>query len=229
MKIFKHIISLNFILFICSATNAQTNKTTDVKSIIEHYFKAIGGKEKALQITTFSSVSNGILDSKKIVLTKKLMLPNYFYSSMDLNGYMVSKNVFNGTKGYIIQQDIEEEFDSKELKRHKQNRSIFPEFDYLKNAEYIGIEKVNNKDAHVIKVENTKIYYSKETGLKVKGLSIKNKNGHVFEQQLFFSKYIKIEGIKFPSQLTILAGSKKIKLQTQTILINRDVRIEDFN
>ncbi len=229
MKLNKSLLLLIFTLSFSGLITSQNSNKKEVSNILDQYFKAIGGKEKALQVKTFHSESKGTLEKKEITLTRKLMLPHSFYSSMSLDGYMVSKNVFNGTKGYVIQQDIEEELDSKELKRHKQNRSIFPEFDYYKNAKYLGLEKVNNEEAYVLEIENTKIFYSKSTGLKIKGITRKNKDGHEFEQHIFFSKYLNFKGINFPTRLTIIAGNKKIILQTLSILINRDVTETDFN
>jgi hypothetical protein len=156
------------------------------------------------------------------------MLPNLFYSAMEYDGYLVSKNTFDGKKGISMQQDVEEKFSATELKRHKKNRSIFPEFDYLKTANYTGVEKVDKEDCHVLEIENVKVYYAIKTGLKIKGISLQEKDGHSFLQELYFSKYIKIEGILFPSNLTMIAGNNKIEFQTRSILINRDVSKKDF-
>jgi len=228
MKIIKKVSFLLFLLLLSNSTAAQKTKKEIIKTVIENYFEAIGGKERATQIHSFSSVSNSTLNDKKIVLTKKLMLPNLFYSAMEYDGYLVSKNTFDGKKGISMQQDVEEKFSATELKRHKKNRSIFPEFDYLKTANYTGVEKVDKEDCHVLEIENVKVYYAIKTGLKIKGISLQEKDGHSFLQELYFSKYIKIEGILFPSNLTMIAGNNKIEFQTRSILINRDVSKKDF-
>ena len=220
---------LTFLLFSLSNTvSSQRSNKEIIKNVIEHYFEAIGGKDKAAQIETFSSISSSTLKDKKIVLTKKMMLPNRFYTAMEYDGFIVSKNIFNGKKGISIQQDVEKKFSKDELKRHKKNRSIFPEFDYVKTAKYAGIATVKNEDCHVLEVKNAKVFYSTKTGLKVKGISLQEKDGHTFLQELYFSNYIEIKGLFFPSQLKMIAGNSEIQFQTRSILINRDVTKNDF-
>tara|TARA_B110000879_G_scaffold212917_1_gene311903 strand:- start:10649 stop:11338 length:690 start_codon:yes stop_codon:yes gene_type:complete len=228
----KRIYFLFFLIFtLCAFQNllGQNTKNASLKEVVDHYFEAIGGREKAVQIKTFYTISKGTFGKKEILLVKKTMLPHYHYSRMSLDGYLISENIFDGKKGRIIQQDIEENFDVAQTRRHRKNRSIFPEFDYLKNAFYKGIENVNGNKAHVLEVENTKIYYDMETGLKVKGVSTKNKLGRSFEQELFFSKYTAVKGLKFPTRLRIVVGGKEMELQVQTLSLNNGVSAGDFH
>ncbi|MEI6864427.1 hypothetical protein [Flavicella sp.] len=224
--------TFNTLLFIClfvSLKNHAQKEKDIINTVIERYFHAIGGKERAKQIHTFSSESVGKLKDNEIILKKKLMLPNLSTTTMEYGGKVVSKNTFNGKKGLITQQYEETEFNKAELKRHKKNRSIFPEFDYLKTAKYIGIEKLEQQNCYVLEIENTKVYYSVDSGLKRKGVSIQEKDGKPFLQQLYFSKYVEIEGLLFPTRLLLIAGKNKIEFQTRSIVINKDVKISDFD
>jgi phosphoribosylformylglycinamidine (FGAM) synthase PurS component len=215
-------------LFLSFNGYAQEEKNL-INTVIEKYFVAIGGKDRAKQIHTFSSEALGNLKDKSILLKKKLMLPNLSVTTMEYGGKEISKNTFNGKKGIVMLNDDEIEFTKEELKRHKKNRCIFPEFDYLKTAEYIGIEKVEQSNCYVLQIENTKVYYSVDTGLKRKGISIQEKDGKTFLQQLYFSNYVEIEGLLFPTNLLMVAGKNKIDFQTRSIVINRDVSKSDFN
>lgn len=221
-------ILLFIFLFISLKNHAQKDKDI-INTVIEKYFHAIGGKERAKQIHTFSSEAIGKLKDNEIILKKKLMLPNLFTTTMEYGGKVISKNTFNGKRGILIQQYEETELNKSELKRHKKNRSIFPEFDYLKTATYIGVEKVEQQKCHVLQIENTKVYYSVDTGLKRKGVSIQEKDGKPFLQQQYFAKYIEIEGLLFPTRLLMIAGNNKIEFQTRSIKINKDVKISDFD
>lgn len=225
MKNFKTSFLLFSLLIMSNSSFAQKEL---VATIVKNYFNAIGGEEKAIQVHTFSSESSSSLDGKEILFVQKSMLPNLFYTSMEYDGYLVSENIFDGKKGVSVQQDIEKKFSKNEQKRHKKNRSIFPEFDYIKTAKYIGIEKAEGEDCHVLEIENAKVYYSITSGLKLKGISLQEKEGIVFEQKLYFSKYIEIEGILFPSHLKMSAGKQTIEFQTLTIFINRGVSNKDF-
>lgn len=229
MKTYQTFLLLFVIFFTNDIVFAQKNNKQTIHSVITKYFEAIGGEERAKQIHTFYSISSGTLKEKEITLTKKQMLPNLFYTAMEYDGYIVSKNTFNGKKGISMQQDVEKKFDKKELKRHKKNRSIFPEFDYIKTASYAGIAKVNSEDCHVLEIKNVKVFYAVKTGLKIKGISLQEKNGETFLQELYFSNYIEIEGLKFPSHLKMVAGTNELEFQTRSILINRDVTKKDFD
>lgn len=227
MKTTKYLLIILFISLQSNVTHAQKDKKL-INSIIEKYFHAIGGEERARQIHSFSSEAVGKLKENQIILRKKMMLPNLFMTSMEYAEKTISKSIFDGENGIILQQSDEIDFTKEELKRHKKNRSIFPEFDYLKTAKYIGIEKVELRDCHVLQIENTKVYYSVESGLKRKGVSIQEKDGKNFLQELFFGNYVEIEGLLFPTNLLMVAGNNKIEFQTRSILINRDVTTKDF-
>jgi zinc protease len=219
-----------FILCLIVSFNSFAQKDKNIiNTIVEKYFDAIGGKERAKQIHTFSSKAVGNLKDNQIILTKKLMLPNLSTSSMKYRGKVISKNTFDGKEGIVMQNDDEIEFTKEETKRHKKNRCIFPEFDYLRTAKYLGIEKIEQKDCYVLQIENTRVYYSVETGLKRKGVSIQEKDGKTFLQQLYFANYVNIEGLLFPTNLLLIAGNNKIEFQTRSIVINRDVLKSDFN
>jgi len=225
MHILKNILFI--FLFMSIESHAQKNKDI-IHTIINNYFTAIGGKERAQQVHTFASESVGTLDENQIVLTKKLMLPNLSTSSMLIGNQVISKNTFDGKKGMVMQHDDEVEFTSKELRRHKKNRCIFPEFDYLHTAKYLGIEKIAQSNCYVLQIENSKIYYSVNSGLKRKGISIQEKDGKTFLQELYFANYIEIEGLLFPTNLLMVVGDHKIEFQTRSIVINRDVATSDF-
>lgn len=225
---FKVVVIISLLLFATSSSSAQQKNTTTVKAIIEKYFDAIGGKERARQIHSFSSEAKGTLHEKDLILIQKMMLPNSFSNAMSIGEKIISKTIFDGEQGLTIQQGEEIEFTKDEEKRYKKQRSIFPEFNYIKSAKYVGIEKVERQDCYVIQFENNKIYYSKDTGLKRKGVSIQEKNGKTFLQQLFFGNYVAIEGLLFPTNLLMVAGNNKIEFQTRSILINRDVSKKDF-
>lgn len=218
---------LLLISFLSIPTNAQKDKKI-INSIIAKYFHAIGGKERARQIHSYSSKASGILNEKEIILHKKMMLPNLFTTSLDYHGKIISKSIFDGKNGINLQQGEEINFTPEELKRHKNNRSIFPEFDYPETAKYLGTEKVNLTECHVLKVGNSKIYYSTSSGLKIKGVSIQEKDETAFLQQLYFGNYLEIKGLLFPTNLLMIAGKNEIEFQTRTILINRDVSKKDF-
>ena len=70
---------------------------------------------------------------------------------------------------------VHQKLSKEELVELSKKRSIFPEFDYLNKATYIGIRAVDSIKCHLLKVGNTKLYYDISSGLKIKGSSLRNK------------------------------------------------------
>jgi zinc protease len=229
MKIIKS--SFWLFLIVCSTqfSFGQTTEETPLTNVLNAYFKAVGGKEKARKIKSLVVISKGDKDNRKVVFTKKTFLPNKYISSMEVDNLLVSQLAFNGTTGYTLQNDHEVAFNSKEIKKNKLQRSIFPEFKYYQTATYVGKEEVNGISCHVIKSDETTIYYDAETGLKIKGETINTFGDQSFTQHIYYSKYAAIEGILFPLKTTIIANDQKLELQNSSILINRDLKESDFN
>lgn len=210
-------------------TFAQKTQTKTASQVIDSYFQAIGGKEKALQINMFSSIAIGTLNSREIQLEKKLMLPNLYYSSMKSEDQILSASVFNGKKGKTTIGTSEQKMSRNETQKLKKTRSIFPEFNYYNTAKYRGIQKVGKEDCYVLEIENSRVFYSTITGLKVKGTSTQNKGNELFIQHLYFSNYVEIEGLLFPSRLVLEVGTSTIEFLTRSLSLNTDVTEKDFD
>jgi len=196
--------------------------------VIEHYFEAVGGKEKAKQIKSISLEAIGMLKEHTIFLEKKLLLPNKSYATLHHKDHLISKNVYDGKKGKVFEAGEYRKLTKNELLELSGKRSIFPEFNYLDKATYIGIRDVNTVKCHLLKIGNTEVYYDLNSGLKVKGSSLRMKGTTKFTQHLYFENYVAIEGIKMPSKLTIEVGKRKIEFQIKKLLINQKVSTKDF-
>lgn len=197
------------------------------KTVLDSYFAAIGGKEKALQVQTFFSLAKGNFNNKEINFLIQSKLPNKFHSVMKSDSKIISEKTFNGKTGSKLQQGTLTNFKPDEIKKYKKNRCIFPEFNYYKNGKYLGTQTIDGNLAHIIAVENYQVFFDVSTGLKIKGIILTESETTPLKE-LFYSKYISIEGLLFPSKLTIVVLDKKIELQSVTIAINRDVSDQDF-
>lgn len=214
----KSILLCCFFIVISTISYSQSTKV-----VLDNYFKAIGGKEKASQVTTFASTSKGLYNSQEIIFKTKSKLPNKLHNTMIFASKVVSEKIFDGKSGRKVKNSVKSSFSKDEIKDYKNKRSIFPEFNYYSKAKYLGVKTIEGKKTHVLSIDNYEIYYDAKTGLKTKGI-IKNKEN----KELLYSKYIPIEGLLFPSNLIIKVADKKIELQTVTISLNRDVNNQDF-
>lgn len=92
----------------------------------------------------------------------------------------------------------------------KEEAALFPELDYQANATLEGTQKVDGKDAYVIKVSDTKTnFYDAESGLKIKEETTTEANGESMTQALEMSNYKEVEGIMFPFMLSTSFGPQK--------------------
>lgn len=227
MKTLKTTSIFNLFIFSCFVGISVQGYSQSTKTVLDNYFAAIGGKEKALQVESYSSLAKGVFNTKEITLETKSKLPSSFHSTMKSNTKIISEQIFNGKSGIKLHNGVFKKFSSKKNNLYKNRRSIFPEFNYYKNGKYLGIQIIDGQKAHIISVDNYEIYYSAKTGLKIKGIVLNPKNNQL-NKELYYDKYIKIEGLLFPSKLTIVVKDKTIELQTVTITINRDVTNQDF-
>ncbi|WP_139958948.1 hypothetical protein [Flavicella sediminum] len=222
--------TFNFLLlFLLSfgPTNSHAQKdNTTIKQVLDKYFEAIGGKQKALQVTSFTSESKCLYNDNEFLFIQKSMLPNSFLQEIRLSDKIISKLVFNGKTAHRIHNRQRIKVQTKELNNFKKTSAIFPEFSYYKNAKYLGIEYLKEKAYHVVKTVSKKIYYDRETGLKT--LSKTKLDANANEQKIHFSKYIAIEGLKFPSKFSFSIGEAQLDFQTYLLTLNRDVTENDF-
>jgi hypothetical protein len=206
---------------------AQIAFSQNTKTVLDNYFKAIGGKEKAMQVETFSSIAKGIFNKKEITLETIAKIPNKFHSVLKSDSKLISEKTFDGLKGYSTNKGNTIDFDFKTNKQHKKRRSIFPEFNYYKKGNYEGTATINGILTHVISIDDFLIFYDAKSGLKLKGIILEQSKDKP-KKELYYSKYIEIEGILFPSRLEVSVNNKKIAFQSVTISLNRDVTNNDF-
>jgi hypothetical protein len=113
--------------------------------------------------------------------------------------------------------------------------ALFPEtsLDYS-SLELIGKSEVNNIAAYEIKVSGSKsLFYSIETGLKLKEVQTQEMGGNTMITEQFYSSYEDVEGILFPMSINLISPSMPIpgglNLNAKSIKLNVEVSDSDFN
>ena len=92
------------------------------------------------------------------------------------------------------------------------------------------IERVDGENAYVVKIsDNKRIYYSVDTGLKVKEVNVQEVQGQSIESTLLYGDYNEVGGIQFPFTLTQSQGPQSIDFKMTDIKVNEGVTDADFD
>ena len=67
-------------------------------AVVNKYFEAIGGKEKAMAVKTTMMVSNATIQGTPLVMTTKASAPNKTLMTISVMGNTMQKVVFDGEK-----------------------------------------------------------------------------------------------------------------------------------
>jgi predicted Zn-dependent peptidase len=196
-------------------------------SVVDKYFDAIGGKNKVAAVKSVKISSEAKVQGMLLNLIQKSATPNKSSIIVSMGGNVMSKNVFDGAKGYQEARGQKKELDGKELEVAKKNISLFSDEAYRKGT-LDRIEPINGKKAYVIKFDKKEIFYDMESGLKLKEVStVKGPQGEV-KDPVEFSNYKEVNGVKFPYLMVRSMGPMKLNFEVKEIKINEGVSDADF-
>ncbi|WP_299119033.1 pitrilysin family protein [uncultured Tenacibaculum sp.] len=196
-------------------------------TVIDNYFKAIGGKNKVGNVKSTMISSNAKLQGMQLSLVQKNAAPNKSSVVVSVMGNVMQKIVFDGTKGYQEARGQKKELEGKELEKVKGESAPFADSAY-KKGKLERIEPVEGKSAYVIKYGDSEIFYDTTSGLKIKEIeTIKTPQGEIKSPTLFLD-YKEVNGIKFPHKVTRSFGPQKVDFITTEVKINEGVSDADF-
>ena len=198
-------------------------------TVIDNYFKAIGGKAKANAVTSIMSKAEAKVQGAPapILFMSKLAAPNKRLIEVSMMGNVMQKQVFNGNTGYAAAQGQKKPMDAKEIEDAKVKLQPFADKAYIKGI-LKRIEPINGKNAYVIAFNNSEIFYDVKSGLKVKSVrTAKGPQGEV-KVPTVFSDYKEVNGIKFPHKISQKMGPVDLNFIVQEIKINQGVSDADF-
>ncbi len=200
----------------------------DVTKVLNAYIDAIGGREaldkvNSVFITAEAELQPGVMMNLEMKKTSK----NQSMSEVTAMGQSFMKSVVDGEGGYVVMQGQRKDMSDDELKKAKVESSPFPEVNFLNGGAILEkIEKVDGEKAYKVKVgDNKTIYYSVDTGLKIKQVE----STPAGSQSIFYSDYQEVAGIKFPFKIGQTAGPRRFNFQVKEVKVNEGVSDEDFD
>ncbi|WP_299604999.1 pitrilysin family protein [uncultured Aquimarina sp.] len=208
--------------------NAALPEGVTAQSVFDAYFKAIGGKDKLEAVTSTFTTAQASMGGATLDMILKVTSKSQTLSNILFGGNSVNKNVFDGTKGYVMAQGQKIDYTEAQIADAKKDSHPFSE---LKNTDATleGIEPYENGKAYKVKVSDKKTsFFDTETGLKIKDIVIQEQGGQKIPSTVGYSNYKEVNGIKFPHTISIAAGPQKFDFNVSEIKVNEGVSDEDF-
>jgi predicted Zn-dependent peptidase len=199
------------------------------KTVFDNYIKAIGGDKNAKSVKTVFSTLNGKVQGIDVTMTRKSSAAGKKVDEVKGMGQTLSKEVFDGTKGYESAQGQKEDYSADKIANAKFYSLPFPELTLATKPGITlsGIESIDGKEAYAIKDGKKTLYYDITTGLKLAEANTEEMQGQQMTQVVSFSDYKDVKGVKVPFKTTLNVGIE-IELTASDVKINEGVSDADF-
>jgi len=184
------------------------------QTVLDGYVKAIGGKDAVSKMKDVTST--GIITSQfgSIDVLAINKYPDKSAQTLTMNGSPLQKDIFDGKTGKTMGMQGDAVYSEKEVLDAKAEANIAFENDLAAlgmQANLLGIDLVDGKDAY--KVEYTYpsgkkayIWYSVNTGLKIKSIVVSERDGESMEVVTTYSDYRAVNGVMFPFYIKTMFG-----------------------
>jgi predicted Zn-dependent peptidase len=201
-------------------TNTAIPQNLKTDDVINNYFKAIGGIEKIKDIKSVEMIYEGNFQGNQLQISKKAMAPNKVISEVKMMGMTLSKEYFDGEKGYRESRGQKFPMTDEMIKEKQLEPQPFPVMGLYKTAKLERKEKIDGKDYYVLKTKNAEYYFDAQTGLLKQIVESQEMNGKVITQATNMSDYKEYNGVKFPETITLPAGPQEIILKLKDVKLN---------
>ena len=172
----------------------------------------------------------GEIQGRALEINMKSKSPNMMSFSMSMMGMVMSKQVFNGTTGYMEQQGQKHPFNEEQLVQYKSLSYPFNEVNFKKTGTLSLLEIIDGKKVYIINIGKSKtIYYDAETFYKIKEVEKqKGPGGQEMITELSYLDYKEVDGVMIPHTYKMTVGPQEIKFELVSAVINGDMPDKDF-
>lgn len=202
----------------------------DATSVINAYFDAIGGKDKAEAVQSKKEIASASMQGMTLEIESKKTNAKQSFLAVKMMGNVMQKQVVNKTNGYNEAQGQRMPMDATALAKALPDTAVFTELVLdPTQISLAGIVDVDGTKAYELKVSESKSYfYSVDSGLKIKISETQEMGGNTITQETVIGDYKAVDGILFPHTITQSFGPQKIDFVTSTIELNISFTDEDF-
>ncbi len=215
---------------------AETQNNTDAvsgNSIIQDYFKAIGGRAEAEKVNSSSASISLDMMGRTFTGVEKKMAPSKAYSELKMGEMTVMKSVFDGVSGSQQQgPGSPKNMSEAEVKEALDEKGVIPQLNY-NNKEYVGKGKVGSEDTYRLKVifpsgRTSVQHYSVKTGLLLQEETTSKQGDEEVPMTVDYKDYKKVGNILIPHTVTRNVGGQEFTLVYSDYKFNSGVTDSDF-
>ena len=203
-----------------------------VESVLNKYIDAIGGIDKVEEVNAVSMLAEAEVQGMKLQMVSIQAKPNKMVQMMMMMGNTMMKMVFDGEKGSVSQQGINNQLPESEVEKLIQARLPFEELGWLNddNVTFSSVDEEDGKTLHVLEVsKNSFVAYDAETGLKYKQTDMATMpDGSKMPQSTYFEDYREVNGVLFPYLVKTPIGPQSLDFNVINISVNPQVSDSDF-
>jgi len=205
------------------------------ESVIINYIKSIGGAEKLKSVSSIEIKAKANLQGTVLEMYSLKNNQNQSLMTMTVLRMTLVKSVFNKYQGYNEVNGQRIPLSDEELEQAIINSALFSELNFdLGSIELIGTSIVNEEKAYEIKItDNKSVFYSAETGLKLKEFESQEVDGNLITGEVFYKEYKEVDGILIPSEINQVSASIPVPggltFKTSVIKLNVKTSDSDFN
>ena len=160
---------------------------------------------------------------------------NQSLMEMSAMGMTIAKTVFNKYQGYNEVNGQRIPLTEVELEQAIINSALFSELNFdFSLVQLVGTSDVDGEKAYEIKVtDNKSVFYSVDTGLKLKEVESQEVEGNLIVGETYFKEYEEVEGILLPKEINQVSASIPIPggitFKATSIKLNVETNESDFN
>ncbi|WP_289061235.1 pitrilysin family protein [uncultured Zobellia sp.] len=210
--------------------NASLPADVTAQTVLNNYIKAIGGKEKLAVVESYFLLAEAEMQGMKLNLEVKKTAKDQFMQDVKVAGNSMSKQVFNGDKGYMVMQGQQKDMGPEEIVKVKDEAAPFPELNYLNSDITLeGVENIDGKKAYKLKISAEKTaFYDVASGLKVQETTTAEMGGQTMTSTINYMNYKEVSGIQFPFIMAQTVGPQRFEFIVSEIKVNEGVSETDF-
>src|SRR5215510_15476905 len=217
-------------------TDAKPSALPAVDDILDKYIKALGGKEAIEKITSRTAKGSFEIEAMNMSGTLEMFAkaPNKNAMKIDLPGFGVVNNVFDGAKGWDSNPMTGlRELSGAELAAMKRRADFHSEINFKKHypkMEVKGKEKVGSSETYVIEATPDeggpeKLYFDVNTGLLVRhDIETDSPQGKL-TMEVYLEDYKVVDGVKIPH--TVKRVTPAMTMVTKITEVKNNVEIDD--
>ena len=199
-------------------------------SILEAYFDAIGGREKAESVRSKREIASASMQGMSLEIESKKTNQQQSFLAVKMMGNTMQKMVVNKDKGYNEAQGQRMPMADEQLAAALADTAVFTELSLDPSSLSLsGIVDVDGVKAYELKITDSKsFFYAVDSHLKIKVSETQEMQGNTITQETLIGDYKAVDGLLFPHKVTQSFGPQKIDFITSSIELNVDFSEEDF-